>query len=97
MLQTCDRSEIIEIHFEGRLDTATCARIDADVRNAVTKPDRPIVFDLGGVDFVSSSFLRLCVYAYQQAANRGFRIANLGPSVKRVFKIAGFDSMLEIE
>ena len=97
MLPTCQPGEIIEIRFEGRLDTATCARIEAEVRAAVTQPDRPIVFDLDGVEFVSSSFLRLCVYAYQQAANHGFRIANVGPSIKRVFKIAGLDGMLEAE
>ncbi len=97
MLPTCVPGETIAIRFEGRLDTATCARIERDVQAAVTDPDRPVVFDLDGVEFVSSSFLRLCVYAYKQAANHGFRVTNVGPSIKRVFKIAGFDGMLEVE
>jgi len=95
MLQACEPNTTVDIRFEGRLDTARCAEIEADVRARVTSPSGPVVFDLDRVDFVSSSFLRLCVYAYQQAGSHGFRIVNVGPFIKRVFKIAGFDSMLE--
>ena len=95
MLPTCEPQETLTIRFEGRLDTARCAQLETEVRTAVTAPNAPVVFDLEQVDFVSSSFLRLCIYAYQQAGSRGFQIIHVGPSIKRVFKIAGLDAMLK--
>jgi len=94
MLQTCEPNTPVGIRFEGRLDTARCAEIEADVRARVASPSGPVVFDLEGVDFVSSTFLRLCIFACKQAGSHGFRVVNVGPAIKRVFKIAGLDSML---
>ncbi len=97
MTPTCASEDRLVIGFAAHMDTARCVRVEADVRAAVTKPDRPVVFDLAGVDFISSSFLRLCIYAFQQAGEQGFRVVHAGPSVKRVFKIAGLDAMLEAD
>ncbi len=95
MLDTCKSNETIVIEFEGRLDTAKCLKIEAEVRDKTLGSSTPVVFDLGGVDFVCSSFLRLCIYACQQAGTHGFQIRNSSPSIKRVFKIAGLDAMLK--
>lgn len=95
MISTCNPGNTVELRFEPNLDTAECRRIEEDIRAAVTAPQGPVVFNLAGVEFVSSSFLRLCVYAYKQAAPGAFRVINVDPNIKRVFKIAGFDMMLE--
>jgi anti-anti-sigma factor len=79
------------------MDTAKCAELESEVRAAVTQPNTLVVFDLEGVAFVSSAFLRFCIYAQQQAGDRGFQIINVGSSVKRVFKIAGLNAMLKAE
>ena len=53
--------------------------------------------DLAAVDYVSSSFLRLCVaIARDEHDNQKRRVSvtRLSPMVKKVFKIAGFDSMI---
>jgi anti-anti-sigma factor len=94
MIQTCEPDKQILFHFEGHLDTAKCMEIQAEVRGTITASSLPVVFDLGKVVFVSSSFLRMCIYAYQQAGERGFRIVGASPYVKRVFKIAGLDKIL---
>jgi anti-anti-sigma factor len=79
------------------MDTAKCAEIETEVRTAVTGASTPVVFDIDGVDFISSAFLRFCIYAQQQAGDHGFQIVNVRPYVKRVFKIAGLDAMLKAE
>jgi anti-anti-sigma factor len=94
MFQACESQEEVRIAFDEQLDTAKCVEIEAAVRSAVDGANSPVVFDLTRVNFVSSSFLRLCVYAARQAENRGFQVVNAEPSVKRVFKIAGLDAML---
>lgn len=97
MLPTCEMQDRLLIRFEGRMDTARCTEIAAEVRAAVTAPALPVVFDLQQVDFVASAFIRLCIYAYQQAGSQGFQLVNTGPSIKRVFKIAGLDAMFKCE
>ena len=97
MPQSCTLGDTIELRFKPQLDTATCQRIEEEVQAAVTEPNGPVVFNLEGVEFVSSSFLRLCVYASRQAGDGNFHVTNVDPNIKRVFKIAGFDSMLEGE
>ena len=94
MASTSELEGLLVVRFEGRMDTARCDEMSADVRAALAEPRRPVVFDLDGVDFVSSAFLRLCVYAFRQAGEHGFQIVNTGPLVKRVFKIAALDNML---
>lgn len=66
------------------------------MRAAVTAPALPVVFDLEGVDFVASAFLRLCIFGLKQAGGHGFQVVNVGPCIKRVFKIAGLNAMLGI-
>ena len=97
MLLTCELQDGLVFRFEGMMNTARCAEIAAEVRSALAAPATPVLFDLEGVDFVSSAFLRLCIHAHQQARDQGFQIINANPSVKRVFKIAGLDVMFRCE
>ena len=97
MTQSSVLGDTIELRFEPQLDTATCQQIEEEVQAAVTDPHGPVVFNLEGVEFVSSSFLRLCVHASRQAKDGEFHVTNIDPNIKRVFKIAGFDAMLEGE
>jgi anti-anti-sigma factor len=94
MTPTLDLEESTVIRFEGRMDTAKCAQIEAETKERVTRPVTSVVFDLKDVEFISSAFLRLCIYAHKQAGEEGFQIINVDPSIKRVFKIAGLDMML---
>ncbi|MBN2022169.1 MAG: STAS domain-containing protein [Pirellulales bacterium] len=95
MLETHATQETIVIAFEGSLDTARCEELDAEIRAAVASPAGPVVFDLDKVDFIASSFLRLCIHAQRQAGGQGFHVVNESPLIKRVFKIAGLDAMLK--
>lgn len=81
--------------FAGRLDTAVSAAVDADLQAQLTDTGRPVVFDLAQVDYVSSAFLRLCVATAKRVP--AFSIVKVDPSVKRVFKIAGFEKLMRIE
>lgn len=94
---TCESPEGLLIRFEGHLDTARCAEIADELQAAVTAPTGPVVFDLQQVSFVSSAFIRLCIHAYQQAGSHGFQVIHASPLIKRVFKIAGLDTMFQCE
>jgi anti-anti-sigma factor len=97
MLQSCEPREELVIRFKGRLDSAKCAEIETEVRRTLAMASKALAFDLEEVDFVSSAFLRLCICGQQQAGSLGFRVINVAPYVKRVFKIAGLDAMLKAD
>jgi anti-anti-sigma factor len=59
-------------------------------------PGNELVFDLTEVDYIASSFIRLCVNYARQSGPGGFAITNCQPFVKKTFKISGLDEILNI-
>lgn len=55
-----------------------------------------IVFDLQDVNFVSSAFMRNCIMSAKKVHTECFSIINTHPFIKKTFKIAGLDNMMEI-
>ena len=53
-----------------------------------------MVFNLAGVDFVASAFLRLCLVVQQKAAGNPLTLVNVSPPIKKVFKIAGLGTLV---
>ncbi len=97
MSQSCETKEARVFQFEECMDTATCERIEPELRALLADGDGPVVFDLAGVKFVSSAFLGLCVRAYQKTGTCGFEVIHVEPTIKRVFKIAGLEGMLHVK
>ncbi len=55
-----------------------------------------IVFDLEGVTYVASGFLRLCVSAAGKVDKGKFSVIHTDPQIMKVYKIAGLDSVLNV-
>lgn len=83
--------------FSGRLDTVSCMKWEDELRGKVQESKVPVIFDLQGVDYIASSFLRICLRAAKEVKSEEFSLINVSPSVKKVFKIAGFDRQLTIK
>lgn len=81
--------------FSGYMDTKTCLEVERDVMNSVESA-RSIVFDLDGVEYIDSTFLRLCGKAYYKVNAGDFSIINVTPAVKKIFKIAGLAERLNL-
>ncbi|MGB7591772.1 MAG: STAS domain-containing protein [Terriglobia bacterium] len=82
-------------HFEGRLDTAKCQEFEAQVQAGVQATQAPVVFDLKGVDYIASAFLRLCLAAYKQVGPERFSIVNVHPFVKKVLMISNLSDLMK--
>ncbi len=95
--------------ISGRMDNENSEGIEKDLNKHLQKalPDVrengafngdsiKIVFDLGGVDYVSSLFIRLCGATAQRTGIKSFAIVNSNARVKKIFKIAGLDDMLNL-
>jgi anti-anti-sigma factor len=65
----------------------------ADTRAII---EHPLVFDLRDVNYISSSFIRICVNTAKQIQKGKFSIIHCDPFIKKTFKIAGLDDLLNI-
>jgi anti-anti-sigma factor len=83
--------------FLPKLDTATCSGKENDILQILGGDKSPVVFNLKGVEYISSYFLRICTSVAKHVGGRNLKITNSTPNVKKVFKIAGFDQMMDIE
>ena len=94
MVQSTQNDGSLAFRFSGRLDTMECSRIEGEVTQQAQTAGQPVVFDLAGVDFVASAFLRLCLMVQQKAAGNPLTLVNVSPPIKKVFKIAGLDKLV---
>ena len=72
---------------QGRVDTLTAPDLEAAV---VLDGVEELVFDLSGVEYVSSAGLRVLLASQKRMAGRSMTIANVCPAVREVFEITGF-------
>lgn len=87
--------------FDGRMDTVQSSAVAEKFTTAISGlKDKTamlnIVFDLRGVDYVASSFLRLSLVAAKGVRQGNFSIVHAAPPVLKVFKIAGLSSLLNV-
>jgi anti-anti-sigma factor len=86
---TQDRPFSRTIHLDGRLDSETVALLDGELNNLVDSPVDVVVFDLAGLEYISSAGLRSIFGTRQTLAARSGRIVllNARPQVQKVFDI----------
>jgi anti-anti-sigma factor len=92
--------------FEGRMDTVTSLQAGETINDKLagfTGSDNSdattgvnVVFDLKEVNFIASSFIRICMNRVKLTGSGNFCIINCDPAIKKTFKIAGLDELLKI-
>lgn len=96
---------MVEFHAEGkylvcafpeRLDTNYCVEHSEELLQKIEVSGMEVIFDLGKTDYISSAFLRICLQVCKERGKESFSLTNIAPSVKKVFKIAGFDKLMNI-
>ena len=95
-----DEEKLITLNFNGHLDAIETGKIteilQAEPVMKNIKPDDKLVFDLKDVDYIASSFIRICMSHSKMVGSDRFSIANSQPFVKKTFKISGLDDILNI-
>ena len=73
----------------GRLDTETTPSLDAELERVLATPVKVIVFDLSGLDYISSAGLGSLFRAQKSMKARSGEalLVNLQPQVQKVFDI----------
>jgi anti-anti-sigma factor len=77
------------VHVTGRLDSDTAPALDAELDAIAQSPANVVVFDLAGLEYISSAGLRSIFRTQKAMAERSGRavLVNVRPQVQKVFEI----------
>ena len=89
---------LVTLKITGRLDTTTSPNLDS-VINELPEDTKELVFDMSGVEYISSSGIRVLLRAYKKMnTNQGkTRIENVNDIVREVFEMTGLSEMINEE
>lgn len=98
-LKITENGETITGVLNGRLDTAASSEFSRDMLPLMDNADKHIVLDCTGLEFISSSGLRLFLSLRKETIKKGGDVTIVGVSeeVKQVFTITGFYSLFNFE
>lgn len=87
-----------DVKLEGRLDTTNADQFQKDIAVLMEGEKPEINIDCSGMEYTSSQGLRCFLMLQKSVTARGGKLvlANMQPSVKEVFDITGFSSIIKI-
>ena len=87
--------ELVTLEITGRLDTTTAPNLES-VINELSEDTKELIFDMTGVEYISSAGIRVLLGAYKKmSTNQGtMRIEKANDMVRGVFEMAGLLKML---
>ncbi|MEW9700855.1 STAS domain-containing protein [Paenibacillus sp. SI8] len=92
------QGDVVVLSLEGRLDANTSGSLESGFMKLVEQGTGKFVFDLQGLDYVSSAGLRsLLVAAKMIKVIQGkLALAHMNEHVKEVFDMSGFSAIFSI-
>jgi anti-anti-sigma factor len=77
------------VTLSGRLDTATSPEAEKALAGVLASPPKHVVFDLAGLEFVSSAGLRVLLGARKALSEAGSEcvLVNVQPQIERVLAV----------
>lgn len=89
---------IVNISVSGRLDAATSVDADKQFGEIIAAGNSKLLFDLSGLEYISSAGLRVLLVVAKKIQQKGGRIALVAmtANVKEVFEISGFSAIFKI-
>lgn len=88
--------ELVTLEITGRLDTTTAPNLES-VINELSDDTKELIFDISGVEYISSAGIRVLLGAYKKMnLNNGImRIEKANDMVREVFEMTGLLELLE--
>ncbi|MEE0409518.1 MAG: STAS domain-containing protein [Clostridia bacterium] len=88
--------ELVTLEITGRLDTTTAPNLES-VINELPEDTKELIFDMSGVEYISSAGIRVLLGAYKKMnTNHGImRIEKANDMVREVFEMTGLLELLE--
>jgi anti-sigma B factor antagonist len=91
------KGDIVTLFVEGSINTQTSEEFEKAISD-VFKDTHNLVVDLSKTDYISSSGLRVFLWAQNEVEDKGSMVVrHVAPQVKEVFDMTGFSSLLTLE
>ncbi|MEE3449816.1 MAG: STAS domain-containing protein [Acutalibacteraceae bacterium] len=92
-----ESDERVTLKVSGRLDTNSAPELDTELKRSV-EGITELVFDLEGLEYISSAGLRVLLYAQKIMDKQGsMKLIHVSPVLMDIFEITDFVSILTIE
>lgn len=92
-----NEEKVYTLIIEGRVDTLTAPELEKVFRDNAEQADK-MIFDMYGVDYVSSAGIRAIVSAYKIMDNKdGLVLKGLRNNVLTIIRMTGLEKKLTIE
>lgn len=90
--------EVQIVRPQGRLDGTNSPTLEKQILTIIDGGSRRLLLDLGGLQYISSAGLRMALVVAKRMKASGGQLAlcSLNPQIAEVFKISGFDTILDI-
>ena len=87
--------ELVTLEITGRLDTTTAPNLES-VIGELSADIKELVFDMSGVEYISSAGIRVLLVAYKKinSENGSVRIEKANDMVYEVLEMTGLSEML---
>src|SRR5262245_57214749 len=98
-LKTKENGENLIVYLTGRMDVHLASETENELNELIKKhAGKNVVLNLDDVEYMSSSGLRVFVSLMRvlKEGNRGLKLSNLSPAVKKVFEVVELMDMFDI-
>ncbi|MEJ8804042.1 STAS domain-containing protein [Pontibacter sp. H249] len=89
---------IVAVRLNGELDANTAVAADDALQEAITKaPDKPLLIDCTGLQYISSAGLGVILSSLHACNQNKTKLAFCGlqPKIKNVFTILGLEKIIQ--
>ena len=92
------REDYVVVAVEGRMDAVSAPEFESFVSGLIDEGALKIIVDFEGLDYISSAGLRsvLIVAKKIQGKNGEILVVSLRDTVKEIFEISGFSTIIPI-
>lgn len=92
-----NENEVLTGVFTGRLDSAVADQIEKDMQPLIDNAGKNIVLDCAGLEYISSSGLRLFLALRKAVASKGgtLKLCHINDDIRSIFTITGFFNLFE--
>lgn len=86
------------LKIDGRIDTSNFSEFEQVVNQLFNNGVKNIIFDCSGLNYISSSGLRVFLVAQKKTIllKGRLHLCNMQPAIKEIFGISGFSNIFKI-
>ena len=89
---------VLAVRVDGRLDTVNTPVLEEELKPCLDEEIRQVVMDFAGVDYISSSGLRMLLILEQEMESRGgkVQILHANEDIMSIFNMVGFVNVVHV-